>query len=443
MDLFILSGILNNSIFKSKELLNTANVVNLKEEIVIKDNKSKDIENLLYHCDNIEAIIDLLNKGYKEKIDLIYIDPPFFTKSNYNRKVQVLHNGQKETIEYLAYNDTWVNGFGEYLEMLSIRLYLMKELLSEKGSMYVHLDYRSVHYIKIILDQIFGEENFLNEIIWAYKSGGTSNKRFSRKHESILVYTKTKNYIFNLQKEKSYNRKFKPYRFKGVKEYEDDLGWYTLVNLKDVWQIDMVGRTSGERVGYETQKPEALLQRILLSSSNEDSIVADFFAGSGTTLKVAENLNRRFIGSDIGNSSIVTIKKRLDKSYKILAPTENIDNELLGYKINIKNLDSDFQIVELILEKYKLDLGNFKLNKKYTDIINHISNEDSLALIDYLGIGVLEDYQFIFFEEYRSLNRLRIDTVLSFKLSSEFIDKQLYIKIVDIFGNTAYSLLER
>ncbi len=101
---------------------------------------------------------------------------------------------------------------------------------------------------------------FLNEVIWAYKSGGTSNKYYSRKHDNILVYTKTQDYIFNPQKEKSYNRDFKPYRFKNVKEYEDEIGWYTLVNLKDVWNINMLGRTSKERVGYGTAKTRKFIR---------------------------------------------------------------------------------------------------------------------------------------------------------------------------------------
>lgn len=443
MDIFKLTDIINKSIYKAKELLNADSNIDFKEEVINKGDKINSIDNYLYHSDNIETIRDLLKRGYGEKIDLIYIDPPFFTRSNYNRKVEVLYRGEKKTIAYLAYNDTWEKGFNEYLEMLTIRLYLMKEILSDRGSIYVHLDYRSVHYIKIIMDYIFGEENFLNEIIWAYKSGGTSDKYFSRKHDNILLYTKTKNYIFNIQKEKSYNRGFKPYRFKGVKEYEDELGFYTLVNSKDVWRIDMVGRTSKERVGYQTQKPEALLEKIILSSSSENSIVADFFAGSGTTLKVAERLKRRFIGSDIGNPSILTINKRLDSSYKIMTYTKKWDNKVLSYKIKIKSQNANLQIAELILVKYVLNLGNFKLNKKYTGMVSNISNEDSLALIDYLGVGVLEDSLFIFFEEYRNVNKLKIDTVLTFELEPSIMNKPLYMKIVDIFGNITYVMLEK
>lgn len=439
MDIFELTYILKESIDKANKILNTHSKIKFTEELIIKDNKSTD--NIIYHGDNIDVIRDLLDKGYRKKIDLIYIDPPFFTMENYNNKIQVLSNGEKINIEYLAYKDTWKNGFKEYLEMLTVRLYLMHELLSDKGTIYVHIDFRSVHYIKIIMDYIFGQENFLNEIIWAYKSGGTSYKYFSRKHDNILVYTKSQNYIFNPQKEKSYNRGFKPYRFKGVKEYEDELGWYTLVNLKDVWNIDMVGRTSRERVGYDTQKPEALLERIILSSSNEDSIIADFFAGSGTTLKVAERLNRRYIGSDMGNSSILTVKKRLAKSYRLMNISSNWDKKKLSYDFNLNKVNEDLYKANLSLQNFAINLDNVKLNNKHIDIIKNITEKDSLALIDYIGVGVLDEIPYIIFEEYRNLNKLRIDTKLSFDLSTN-LEGPLYIKIIDIFGNTIYSLLE-
>lgn len=440
MDLFELPEILKASIAKAQEVLCGDNKVQFDEELIIKDTKFT--ENMIYHGDNIDVIKDLLNNGFKEKIDLIYIDPPFFTMENYNNKSQVLSNGEKFNIEYFAYKDTWKNGFKEYLEMLTIRLYLMRELLSEKGTIYVHIDYRSVHYVKILMDYIFGQDNFINEIIWAYKSGGTSFKYYSRKHDNILVYTKTRNYIFNPQKEKSYNRGFKPYRFKGVKEYEDELGWYTLVNLKDVWNIDMVGRTSRERVGYDTQKPEALLERIIFSSSNEDSIVADFFAGSGTTLKVAENLNRRFVGSDIGNLSILTIKKRLEKSYRLMNLSHNWDEKKILFDFKLCQIKDNLYHLNLNLIKYLFDLENIKLNKEYMDIIKNIMVEDSLALIDYIGIGCLDDIPLIIFEEYRNINKLRIDTEISFRLSSDIIDKPFYIKLIDIFGSTIYSPLK-
>jgi hypothetical protein len=135
------------------------------------------------------------------------------------------------TIKPMAYDDHWKTGMEEYLKMLCVRFFLIKDLLSDEGCFWVHLDWHVVHYVKILLDEIFGEDNFVNEIIWNYKSGGTGKRNFSRKHDTLLFYSKSKKYYFNPLQEKSYNRGFKPYRFKGVQEYEDELGWYTEFNF--------------------------------------------------------------------------------------------------------------------------------------------------------------------------------------------------------------------
>ncbi len=278
--------------------------------------------NRLIHGDNLFAMQALLNgdpetglPSMRGKIDLIYIDPPFDSKADYRTKI-TLPNGnveQKPTVlEQFAYSDTWADGTISYLRMLYPRLALMKELLSEQGSIYVHCDWHAGHYLKVILDDIFGKNNFVNEIVWSYKSGGVGQSTFARKHDTIFFYKKDETKaIFNVLKEKSYNRGFKPYHFKGVEEFEDEIGWYTLVNCKDVWDIDMVGRSSSERVDYGTQKPEKLLERIIKASSNEGAIVADFFGGSGTTAAVAEKLGRRWITSDLGKPSTMIMRKRL------------------------------------------------------------------------------------------------------------------------------------
>lgn len=189
-------------------------------------------ENLLCLGDNKTVMKSLLT-DYRMagKLKLIYLDPPFFSKADYDAVVKA----GDENIRHKAYGDKWEKGFGEYLKMLTARLYLMKDLLADDGLLWLHLDWHAVHYAKVILDEIFGEKNFVNEIIWHYKSGGTGKRHFSRKHDTILVYSKTGKYKFYPLQEKSYNRQFKPYRFKGVKEYKDDLGWYTMVNMKDVW----------------------------------------------------------------------------------------------------------------------------------------------------------------------------------------------------------------
>ena len=161
------------------------------------------------------------------------------------------------------------------------------------------------------MDAIFGKKNFQNEIVWSYKSGGATIKRFSRKHDIVFFYSKRLSFKFNALKEKSYNRDFKPYNFKGVKEFQDNVGWYTLVNMKDVWNIDMVGRTSKERMGYPTQKPLALYERIVKASSNEGDIVLDPFCGCATTCVVAEKLNRQWVGIDIWDGTQKIVEKRM------------------------------------------------------------------------------------------------------------------------------------
>jgi len=267
-------------------------------------------EGLLAFGDNMEFMKYLRKKeGMEGKIQLIYIDPPFFTQANYDAIVSEQDTDRK--VKKHAYDDKWTEGMSEYLSMLTPRLMHMKGLLSDTGTIWVHLDWHSSHYIKVIMDEIFGEENFINEIVWTYKSGGSSKSHFARKHDVILVYSKTKKYYLNLPKEKSYNRDYKPYRFKGVEEFQDELGWYTMVNMKDVWSIDMVGRTSKERNGYATQKPEALLDRIVQAGSHENDYIADFFCGSATLGAVGKKSSRRWICCDNSDVAFETSIERL------------------------------------------------------------------------------------------------------------------------------------
>jgi adenine specific DNA methylase Mod len=269
---------------------------------------------VLCYGDNADFMKYLLQKkDMAGKIAQIYIDPPFFSKATYEATVKITDESGEETkIKKKAYQDIWDEGMEEYLKMLGLRLMLMKDLLSDNGTIWVHLDWHGMHYVKVLMDEIFGEKNFVNEIIWTYKSGGSSKTHFARKHDSILVYSKTKNYYLDIPKEKSYNRDLKPYRFKGVEEFKDDIGWYTLVNMKDVWPIDMVGRTSAERTGYATQKPEALIERILRAGSKEGDLVADFFAGSSTLAKVAEDNGRYWICCDNSEVAIDSSIQRLE-----------------------------------------------------------------------------------------------------------------------------------
>jgi len=188
----------------------------------------------------------------------------------------------------------------------------MRELLSEKGSIYVHLDWHIGHYVKILLDEIFGKNNLVNEIIWQYRTGGVPQKGFAKKHDNIYLYSKSNDFIYNNNKEKMKVDKSKGYNPYTQQYIDEDGSPYVFVNPRDVWDVQHINmHDQTERVGYATQKPEALLKKIILASSNENSIVADFFAGSGTTGAVAEKLNRRWIMSDIGKPACMVMRKRL------------------------------------------------------------------------------------------------------------------------------------
>jgi SAM-dependent methyltransferase len=191
----------------------------------------------------------------------------------------------------------------------------MKKLLAENGTIYVHTDWHVGHYIKIIMDEIFGKENFMNEIIWHYRTGNIATKFFRRAHDVILVYKKGENPTFNPIEVKEYywqiyGPRFKP-SFKGRKHGKDELGEYRISFVDDVWDISAVFTLGSEHLPFPTQKPEKLLERIIKASSNEGDLIADFFCGSGTTLAVAEKLGRRWIGCDLSKYAIHITRKRL------------------------------------------------------------------------------------------------------------------------------------
>jgi hypothetical protein len=205
----------------------------------------------------------------------------------------------------------------------------MKRVLKKTGSIYVHCDWHASHYIKTEMDRIFGYNFFNNEIIWGYRTGGTSKNTFAKKHDIILFYSKTKNYHFNLQFYKSWQAKKYNFSDKYPEHWDEaEKRWYHLAVARDVWEdINVLGTEPGniERIGYPTQKPEVLLERIIKASSNEGDVVADFFVGGGTTCAMASKLNRRFIGCD---SSRVAISVTLDRLVKI-------GEEMSGVKSNI------------------------------------------------------------------------------------------------------------
>ena len=294
---------------------------------------SLDEMNRLIYGDNLLAMQALLAgdpatglTSLRGKVDLIYIDPPFDSKADYRTKLTLPGgdiNQKPTTIEQFAYADTWKDGTVSYLRMLYPRLMLMRELLSDHGSIYVHIDWHVGHYVKVLMDEIFGKENFRNEIIWHYDIGMAPKQDFKRKHDVILRYTKSDDFFFNAIKilPKNIDRynlidsEGRHYMVRGDSgkivyadegQVEDDVWTYY---KGDEWRT--LNSMSKERIGYATQKPSTILERIIKASSNEGDLVCDFFGGSGTTAAVAERLGRRWITSDIGKPATLVMRKRL------------------------------------------------------------------------------------------------------------------------------------
>jgi len=292
------------------------------------ENYPKDWKNLLIWGDNKLVMSSLIKQGWAGKINLIYIDPPFFTGSDFTIRTKVGDEKIEKVpsiIEERAYKDTWSGGIASYLKYMYERLVLMRELLAENGSIYVHLDWHVGHYVKVMMDEIFGYENCRNEIVWCYTGPARKVKDFADKHDIILRYIKGDKPVFNIDKIRiPYSESFLSrrkyaegtggiYAGKFDRE-EDELKEYRKGKIPEDWWDDIPagGQISrDELLGFDTQKPEKLLKRIILASSNSGDIVADFFCGSGTTGAVAEKLGRRWMMSDLSKFAIQVTRKRL------------------------------------------------------------------------------------------------------------------------------------
>ena len=279
--------------------------------------------NRIYWGDNLQVMSHLL-KEFRGKINLIYIDPPFDSKADYKKKIEL--RGKKvsndhSNFEDKQYTDIWTND--EYLQFMYERLILMRELLSDSGVLYLHCDWHKNHLLRCLLDEVFAFDKFVNEIVWCYTGGTDSTKSFPRKHDTILCYSKCSEYTFHgdyMPFAEGTLKRFNRIDENGRRYKENKLsdGRITITYMKeegkmvpDYWTFPIVNKTFQESVDYPTQKPEALLERIIKASSNPGDIVFDCFMGSGTTQAVAMKLGRKFIGADINLGAIQTTTKRL------------------------------------------------------------------------------------------------------------------------------------
>ncbi len=338
-----------------------------QETEVYGDKDAKDF-NKLFWGDNLQVLSHLL-KEYRGKIDLIYIDPPFDSKADYVRKVKIrgekVEGAGQGLFEEKQYTDIWERD--EYLQFMYERLLMMKELLSDKGSIYLHCDWHKNAYLRLIMDEVFGQDNFVNEIVWCY-TGPTNQKRnFPRKHDTILWYEKNKDKrIFNIDNLRvEYKKSTKSGGKTALTGRADDKVLEALDEqgkLVEDWWVDIadLGKMHGEDVGYPTQKTEALIERRIKASSNEGDVVADFFMGSGTTQTVAQKLGRKWIGCDINIGAIQTTTKRLNQ---IVADQQKEKTKgfkgSLGFKIlNVNDYDvfkNEIEAKEIVMEMYGVE----------------------------------------------------------------------------------------
>ncbi|MHA1149821.1 MAG: site-specific DNA-methyltransferase [Promethearchaeota archaeon] len=384
--------------------------------------------NKLILGDNLYIMNSLLPQ-FKGKIKLIYIDPPFATGSDFSFKVQVKSFRHKEQegseiqIDEWAYKDDWSKNFTEFLTFIRNRLIIMKELLANDGSIYVHLDYHSSHYVKILMDEIFGREQFQREITWntaALNVAGFKGQanNWIRASDTILFYSKSEDFTFNKQFipydfeyiAKTFKlidedgRRYKVTRRKNKVFLEDEPGEPVTTVWNDILSFNYVAPANLEGEGYPTQKPEALLARIIKASSNEGDLVADFFCGSGTMAVVAEKLNRRWICTDLGVYGIRITTKRLLGINKLKAyDLEDYHNnfrpfiiqtlegyaqskfsDLLKQKEDIENIDS--YIHSLLIKQLKLSTDDIRVpfHGKKGDSLYYIQSFDEMLTINHI-----------------------------------------------------------
>ena len=286
--------------------------------------------NRLIYGDNLLAMAALLagdedNPSLRGKFDLIYVDPPFDSKADYRTKITlpgVTIDQRPTVLEQFAYSDTWADGTASYLAAITPRLVLMRELLATTGTLYVHLDWHVGHYVKLVLDELFGKDCFKNEVIWHYKRWPTPAKEWQKMHDMLLVYTRVagKGYFKKLygprtaETEKRWKNKRivanhdqSGQRIPSESFEEESLG----APLDDVWDISIIAPVAHERVNYATQKPEKLLARIIEASCPPAGLVGDFYSGSCTTAAIAEKMGCRWVASDLGKPATMVSRKRL------------------------------------------------------------------------------------------------------------------------------------
>ena len=454
-----------------------------KNQLELFDETGRQIKgwtNKLIWGDNKYILSSLKNgslRGEIEKqggIKLIYIDPPFDVGADFSMNIEVgdgeSYDKKPNILEEIAYRDTWGLGQDSFLSMIYERLVLMRDLLADDGSIYVHCDYRVHSSLKSIMDEIFGLDNFRNEIVWWYKDpSGQSKEFYKRKHDTILFYVKTNDYIFNVDDVRV------PYSEGTLKQASSgaiSFGRVTQVHEKgklreDVWDIPILNSQAKERLGYPTQKPEILINTIIKASSNEGDLVCDFFNGSGTTASVCEKLNRKWICSDLGKFSIHTTRKRLIsvqrelkkegkdyRAFEILNLGKYQREHFISNDKNQKDNLKEKQFLRLILDAYNAqEVQGFKtfdgkknnrlvsigpvnqpLSRLHTEEVIKECLEHRITKVDILGF----EYEMGLFPTIQEEARSKGIDLAYKQIPKEVFDKRAVEKGEVVFHDVAY-----
>lgn len=425
--------------------------------------------NKIYWGDNLQVMSHLL-KDCRGKIDLIYIDPPFDTKADYKKKIKVRGLGKAEndisSFEEKQYGDIWTND--AYLQFMYERLLLMRELLSDGGSIFLHCDWHKSHHLRCLMDEVFGVDHFINEIAWCYYGPGSPGMRqFNRKHDNILWYSKTRGvWKFNADAVRIPHDEKTTENFKqGLRGSGFVAGDYHLAEGKipeDWWKMAIAGRYPNDgmkRVGYPTEKPFKLIERIIEAASDAGDIVADFFMGSGVTQMCAMKSGRKFVGADINLGSIQATTKRLIHMADELNATAGNGENYTGFEVyNVNNYDffrNPVEARDLLIEALEIqpfpqsDVWDGELDGRMVKImpVNRIAAKSDLE-------GLKANLPYKIYEKRKEENPMqpveKITIVcmghepdLKASLETELSEYKLDIQIVDILRDKADLQLKR
>jgi len=410
------------------------------EQLEVPPLSNEKIENNFYYGDNYDLLNNIAKTEVGKKIDLIYVDPPYMTEIDYHSSISI-GTSQSKDIKRSAFQDRWPQGLDSYLDMMYTRLQLMKQVLSDEGSIFVHVDWHVSHYLRVLLDEIFGPDNFINEIAWCFGGGSNSRRYFHRKHDLILWYARSDEYIYNPQ--------YRPYTQgtikRGLTNVKGDR--YKLHEegaLMQDWWIDInkiLSPTAYENLKFPTQKPKELLARLIGAASRPGSLVADFFAGSGTLAEVCNQMGRNWILADVSSLALQTSCYRLirsrSKPFKIIGANNCGDDdsgcELVLKKPLLKPVDDNYTLVDLGIDFYwPAQLKEQANRQEFADYIEFWE----------IDLDFQEDIFNSHYQVLRNKQRFKEPIALDLLIRLESgKDIKIAIKVWDVWANQTLSVI--